>query len=69
MQLKKHYDKPVHHNPFHYRMGKMYDTVRMKRINFDLPVTEKISKLQVSVPIYPGLNKEEVLIFYKTLEW
>jgi len=30
-------------------------------VEVDLPITEKISKSQVSVPIYPGLNKEEVV--------
>ena len=63
IQLKKHYDKPVHHNPL-YRMGKMNCTVCgdiESTVEIDLPVTEKISKSQVSVPIYPGLNKEEVV--------
>ena len=32
-----------------------------EKTDFDLPITDKISKLQVSVPIYPGLNKEEVI--------
>ena len=63
VQLKKHYDKPVHHNPL-YRMGKMNCTVcgdTESTVEVDLPVTEKISKSQVSVPMYPGLNKEEVV--------
>ncbi len=62
LQLKKHYDKPVHQNPaFHFK-GNMYDSSKNEKFtDFDLPVTDKISKLQVSVPIYPGLNKEEVI--------
>ena len=45
-------------------MGKMNCTVcgdTESTVEVDLPVTEKISKSQVSVPIYPGLNKEEVV--------
>ena len=45
-------------------MGKMSCTVCgdiESTVEVDLPVTEKISKSQVSVPIYPGLNKEEVV--------
>ena len=39
----------------------MHSSKNEKFTDFDLPVTDKISKSQVSVPIYPGLNKEEVV--------
>ena len=45
-------------------MGKMSCTIcgdTESTVEVDLPVTEKISKSQVSLPIYPGLNKEEVV--------
>ena len=62
LQLKKHYDKPVHQNPaFHFK-GNMFDSSKYEKFtDFDLPVTDRISASQVSVPIYPGLNKEEVI--------
>ena len=52
----------MHQNPaFHFK-GNMYDSSKHEKFtDFDLPVTDKISKLQVSVPIYPGLNREEVI--------
>ncbi len=63
LQLKKHYDKPVHANPL-YRMGKTNCTICNdveNIVDIDLPVTEKISNSQVSLPIYPGVNKEKVI--------
>ena len=63
LQLKKHYDKPVHANPL-YRMGKMDCTVcgdTENLVEIDLPITDKVSNSQVSVPIYPGVNKEKVI--------
>ena len=40
----------------------MFDSSKYEKFtDFDLPVTDRISASQVSVPIYPGLNKEEVI--------
>ena len=52
----------MHHNPaFHFTSSKCSYCSAEEKTDFDLPITDKISKLQVSVPIYPGLNKEEVI--------
>lgn len=62
LQLKKHYDKPVHHNPaFHFTSKTCTYCSAEEFTDFNLPITDQISNSQVSVPIYPGLNKEEVV--------
>ena len=62
LELKTHYNKPVHHNPAFKTTSKTCSICGSdEEIEFNLPITEKISKSQVSVPIYPGLNKEEVI--------
>ena len=62
LQLKTHYNKPVHFNPAFKTTSKTCSICSSnEEIEYDLPITEKISSSQVSVPIYPGLNKEEVI--------
>ena len=62
LQLKKHYDKPVHHNPaFQITSNTCTYCSAEEMKDFNLPVTDRVSSSQVSVPIYPGLNKEEVI--------
>ena len=62
LELKTHYNKPVHFNPAFKTTSKTCSICSSnEEIEFDLPITEKISSSQVSVPIYPGLNKEEVI--------
>jgi dTDP-4-amino-4,6-dideoxygalactose transaminase len=48
VELKMHYPKPVHKTPGHIAP-------------YHLPVTEMISSSQVSLPIYPGVEWQEVI--------
>lgn len=48
IELKTHYDKPVHKFPYY-------------KFDNKLPVTEKISNVQVSLPIYPGVPAEKII--------
>ena len=43
-----HFDPPVHSQPFY------------KKNNFDLPVTDKVAKSIVTLPMYPSLSLEDL---------
>lgn len=48
IEIKYHYRKPL-------------NKIKIFKANVYLPITEFVSKYQISLPIYPGVNKEKVV--------
>ena len=66
MELRKrgieanvHFDPPVHLQPYYIKLGYKEG---------DFPITEKVSKSIITLPMYPGLKKEQLDYMIKTIK-
>ena len=57
--MSKVYFDPVHKTPFYKKLGYSKDK---------LPITEKISEQILSLPMFPGMNKNELQLIVDTID-